>query len=78
MTAIKRSFRYINRTKDYGILYDGNEPLITEGYADADWAGCPVTWKSTSGNVFEVAGESSAGDLRSERAWPGLLAMQNI
>ncbi len=55
-TAVKRVFRYINGTKDFGILYNGNKPLITEGFADADWAGCRVTRKSTSGIVFLIAG----------------------
>ena len=38
-------------------------PLATEGYADADWASCPVTRKSTIGNVFLVA--EGAVSLRS-------------
>ncbi len=54
--AVKRIFRYINGTKDFGILYDGKESLITEGHADADWAGCRMTRKSTSGNIFLLAG----------------------
>ncbi len=54
--SVKRVFRYINGTRDFGILYDGNRPLVTEGYADADWAGCRESRKSTSGNIFLVAG----------------------
>ncbi len=54
--VVKRIFRYISGTKNYGILYDGNRTLITEGFSNADWAGCRVTRKSTSGIVFLVAG----------------------
>ena len=54
--AVKRVFRYINGTKDFGILYNGNRSLLTAGYADADWGGCRLTRKSTSGNIFLVAG----------------------
>ncbi len=54
--AVKRVFRYINGTKDFGILYNGNKSLRTTGYADADWGGCRLTRKSTSGNIFLVAG----------------------
>ena len=54
--AVKRVFRYINGTSRYGILYDGSERLSISGFADADWAGCRATRKSTSGFIFLVAG----------------------
>ncbi len=54
--ALKRVLRYINGTNDYGILYNGTEPLVTKGFSDADWAGCRNSRKSTSGFVFLVSG----------------------
>lgn len=54
--AVKRVLRYINGTRNFGILYDGSEILTVDGFADADWGGCKVTRKSTSGAIFLVAG----------------------
>ncbi len=54
--SAKRVLRYINGTRNLGILYDYTKPLAVEGYSDADWGGCKITRKSTSGNVFLVAG----------------------
>ncbi len=54
--SVKRALRYVNATRNHGILYDGNKPLETKGFSDADWAGCRVSRKSTSGFVFLVAG----------------------
>ena len=55
-TAVKRVFRYIKGTHDYGILYDGNLDLDIHGYSDSDHAGCTETRKSTSGYVFLACG----------------------
>ncbi len=63
--AVKRVLRYISGTRDYGILYDGSKPLEIDGYSDADWGGCKVSRKSTSGAIFLVAGG------------PGILADQD-
>ena len=54
--ALKRTLRYVNGTRNCGILFDGNKPLVAEGFSDADWAGCQNSRKSTSGFVFLVAG----------------------
>ncbi|KAK6146430.1 hypothetical protein DH2020_020299 [Rehmannia glutinosa] len=52
MSAVKRIFRYLKGTIQYGLFYPKNEneggfKLI--GYSDSDYAGCRVDWKSTSG-----------------------------
>ncbi len=54
--AAKRVLRYINGTRDFGILYDHSKPQVISGYSDADWGGCKLSRKSTSGNVFLFAG----------------------
>ena len=54
--AVKRVLRYINGTRNFGILYNGSKDLEIDGFADADWAGCKLTRKSTSGAVFLLAG----------------------
>ena len=35
----KRVLRYLNSTRDYGMAFDGNKPLASEGFSDADWVG---------------------------------------
>ncbi len=54
--ALKRILRYISGTRDYGILYDGSKLMVTDGFSDADWGGCKISRKSTSGMIFLVAG----------------------
>lgn len=66
-SAVKKIFRYLRGTIDYGIVYgaSGRETpelvkdigasgrqLELEGYTDADFAGCVDTRKSRSGFVF--------------------------
>ncbi|GJR71363.1 ribonuclease H-like domain-containing protein [Tanacetum coccineum] len=48
-TALKRILRYVRGTIDHGLqLYVLSTSQLT-AYTDADWAGCPVTRRSTSG-----------------------------
>ena len=50
-TAVKRIMRYIQGTRDLGLMYQRmNDDCI--GYADADWGGNLDDRKSTSGYVF--------------------------
>jgi hypothetical protein len=53
--AVKRIFRYLNGTRNYGITYNGSDKVQVIGYADADWAGDHKDRKSTSGYVFTIA-----------------------
>ncbi|XP_057547794.1 secreted RxLR effector protein 161-like, partial [Amaranthus tricolor] len=50
LTAVKRIFRYLHGTKDFGLWYPscGNFGLV--GFSDADYAGYKVDRKSTSGS----------------------------
>lgn len=53
-TAIKRVFRYVQHTTDFGLTFDGKTELRLEGYSDADYGGCIDTSKSTSGYAFTL------------------------
>ena len=57
--GVKRVFRYIKGTFDYGLIYspkDNNTQIV--GYADADWAGDVSTRESTSGYAFQIGGST--------------------
>ena len=56
-TAVKRILRYLNGSRQLGLLYRANtlNEDIT-GFADADWAGDVGDRKSTSGYVFLLGG----------------------
>ncbi|XXG82895.1 hypothetical protein AAC387_Pa10g0772 [Persea americana] len=52
VTAVKRIFRYIKGTVEYGLWYPRGKDFILLAYSDADWAGCIDDRKSTSGGAF--------------------------
>ncbi|XP_060969738.1 uncharacterized mitochondrial protein AtMg00240-like [Cannabis sativa] len=54
LSAVKRIFKYLPRTVNYGLWYscDTNTSLV--GYSDSDWAGCLDDRKSTSGGCFYI------------------------
>jgi hypothetical protein len=54
--AGKRVLRYLQRTKNYKLVFRRSDKLELEGFADADFAGCKDDLKSTSGYVFRFAG----------------------
>jgi hypothetical protein len=63
LVAAKHLLRYLNGTKELGMVYSkpGNRgPRDTAnllwGYVDSDWAGCPDSRKSTSGYVLMLNG----------------------
>jgi hypothetical protein len=47
--AVKRIFKYLRYTPDLGLWYSVSSSLSLHGFSDADFAGCRVDWKSTSG-----------------------------
>ena len=59
-TAVKRVFRYLRGTSDYGLCYQGrpglDRVLDIRGFVDADWAGDLDHRRSTSGYVFSLFG----------------------
>lgn len=48
MNALKRILRYVQGTIDYGLHLYKSPVQYLVSYTDADWAGCPATWCSTS------------------------------
>ena len=52
--GIKRVFRYIQGTLNYGLKFSYSDSFKLYGYSDADLAGCVDTRKSTSGHVFRI------------------------
>ncbi len=55
-TAVKRIFRYLRGTVNYGLLYTENGSPDCVGFSDADWAGDLNDRKSTSGYTFLMNG----------------------
>lgn len=53
--AITRVLDYVRHTKTYGLNY-GKEPVVLEGYSDANWISDSKNSKSTSGYVFTLGG----------------------
>ena len=57
-TTVKRVFRYLRGTSDYGLCYQerpGLENMLDiHGFVDANWAGDLDQRRSTSGYVFSL------------------------
>jgi hypothetical protein len=47
--AVKRIFRYLRHTPDFGLRYSASSSLALHGFSDADFTGCRLDRKSTSG-----------------------------
>nr|GEV28173.1 ribonuclease H-like domain-containing protein [Tanacetum cinerariifolium] len=47
--ALKHVLCYVRGTLDYGLQLHLSSTTQLSAYIDADWAGCPVTRRSTSG-----------------------------
>lgn len=54
-TAVKRVLRYVNGTRNLGLLYQADKSFHPVAYSDSDWGGCTINRKSTSGYVFLMA-----------------------
>ena len=48
-TTLKRILRYIQGTTAYGLQIYSSPGRTLTAYSDANWAGCPITRRSTSG-----------------------------
>eukprot|EP00253_Pinus_taeda_P035768 PITA_35768 len=59
-TTVKWVFRYLRRTIDYGLCYQGrpglDRVLDIRGFVDAEWVGDLDQRRSTSGGVFNLFG----------------------
>src|SRR3954471_21273593 len=49
VVAVKRIFRYLVHTPNFGLWYPKGSSFNLVGYTDSDWAGEEVETKSTSG-----------------------------
>lgn len=56
VAAVKRIFRYLRKYPSLGITYRKRELLSLHGYVDSDWVMDPITWRSTTGYLFTLAG----------------------
>jgi hypothetical protein len=48
-TVVQRVFRYLKDTLEFGIWYSSSSSLDLVGFSDADFVGCGIDRKSTSG-----------------------------
>ena len=55
-TALKRVYKYLKGTKDYGITYYKDNNHFISGYCNANYTGDIITAKSTSGYLILLAG----------------------
>ncbi len=53
-SAVKRILRYLQGTRNYGLVFVGGDQDTLLGYSDSDWAGDIITRRSTSGYVFQL------------------------
>ncbi|GJY54655.1 hypothetical protein Tco_0446319 [Tanacetum coccineum] len=60
LTAIKRIFRYLKGTINMGLWYPKDSGFELKAFADADYAGCHDTRRSTSGCCAQISGCDSA------------------
>eukprot|EP00253_Pinus_taeda_P031612 PITA_31612 len=51
LQAVKRIFKYLQGTQNYGLWYPRDTDLTLHAYTDADWAGSVDDRKSTSGDL---------------------------
>jgi hypothetical protein len=49
MTAALRVVRYLKSSPGQGLLLHANNSLNLKAFCDSDWAGCPITRRSTTG-----------------------------
>jgi hypothetical protein len=50
--AVKRIFRYLRHTPDFGLWYSASSSLALHGFSDTDFAGCRLDRKSWDLPVF--------------------------
>jgi hypothetical protein len=65
--TVKRIFRYLKGTKDFGLWYPKGKDLSFIAYTNADWAGCIDDRKSTSGATFYL-GECFVSWIRKKQS----------
>jgi hypothetical protein len=56
LSLLKRVFRYLAKTIDLALTFDGSDLGSLTGYVDSDWAGDSAGRRSVTGYVFTLAG----------------------
>jgi hypothetical protein len=51
-TVVQRIFRYLKHSPEFGIWYSASSSLDLVGLSDADFVGCGIDRKSTSGTCY--------------------------
>ena len=54
--VVKRIFRYLIGTLEFGLWYDRSNDFTLSAYTDADWVGSMDDRKSTNGGAFFLGG----------------------
>ena len=65
--AVKRLLRYLNGTRDLGIILKSTTPISLHGFSDADWAGNPDDRTSTGAYVIFLGGNPIAWSSTKQR-----------
>jgi hypothetical protein len=47
--TVQRVFKYLKHTPEFGVWYSASSSLDLVGFSDADFTGCEIDRKSTSG-----------------------------
>ena len=74
--SIKHIMRYLNGTRNYGLLYDKEKVTDFIGYSDADWAGDLDDRRSTSGYLFKLNGAAVSRRSKNNLVWHHLQLKQ--
>mmetsp|Transcript_40744 Transcript_40744/g.83342 ORF Transcript_40744/g.83342 Transcript_40744/m.83342 type:complete len:410 (-) Transcript_40744:207-1436(-) len=56
VVALKRVFRYVNGSRDRGLMFRAGSPSKPVGYSDSDWGNDIDTRRSVSGSLFILHG----------------------
>jgi hypothetical protein len=69
-TTVQRIFRYLKHTLEFGICYPASSSLDLIGLSDADFTGCGIDHKITSGTYHFLDLLSFAGLLKNNLQLP--------
>jgi hypothetical protein len=75
LLAVKRIFRYLKETMNYGLWYPKNQNFQLSVYSDVDWDNCVDERKSTSGGALFL-GDSLVAWLRKKQGSISLYSIE--
>ena len=78
MLAVKRIIRYLKGTINLGLWYSKQSSLDLIGYTDADYGGCKIDRKSTSGTCQFLGVNLISWHSRKQNLWHYLLLRQSM